>query len=212
MSCAQCTGIEELFDRRYVRLERWKHERIGPPATTKRLIDALLSADAPHDSLLDIGGGLGAIQSALAKEGAGRIQVVDAAPAYLEASRRRAEREGYAESSAFLQGNFVDIADDVDEADIVTLDRVICCYDDVRSLVARSAAKSRSLYGLVYPRTHLIMKTARAGINLFSAVRGSPYRFFLHDEELVRRTVLEAGLTPVCQQAGWTWNVEVYRR
>jgi len=40
----------------------------------------------------------------------------------------------------------------VEPADIVTLDRSVCCWHDPLTLVDQSAAKSRWLYGLVYPR------------------------------------------------------------
>ncbi len=40
----------------------------------------------------------------------------------------------------------------MDDADIVTLDRVGCCYLAVDELVTASAAHARRLYGLVLPR------------------------------------------------------------
>ena len=35
--------------------------------------------------------------------------------------------------------------------DILTLDRVICCYPDMQKLVGLSAKRARKLYGLIYP-------------------------------------------------------------
>src|SRR3990170_1661911 len=103
-------------------------------------------------SLLDIGGGIGVIQHELARAGVGRIASVDASSSYLAAQRAEAERLGYAPRASYLSGDFVTLADHIPDSDIVTLDRVICCYPDMRSLVSLSAARARRLCGIVYPR------------------------------------------------------------
>ncbi|MEX2402385.1 MAG: class I SAM-dependent methyltransferase [Rhodothermales bacterium] len=208
----QCCGVEQLFDSRFVRLERWKHRLLGPPKTTRRLIEALRVLDEPAASALDVGGGLGAIQEAMARHGVDRIEVVDAAPAYLEAARRRAEEGGYVDRVTFRAGDFVELADEVGAADVVTLDRVICCYDDVEALVGRSTEKCRRYYGLVYPRPGGPMRGVRRVANLISSLRGSPYRFYLHEEGLVRGLVRAAGFERCWSDRGWMWHVEVYRR
>jgi hypothetical protein len=53
---------------------------------------------------------------------------------------------------SFQYGDFVALAPALSAADVVTLDRVICCYDDMPALVGRSAALAERLYGVVYPR------------------------------------------------------------
>ena len=44
------------------------------------------------------------------------------------------------------------MSDEIEAADVVTLDRVICCYPDMEALVGRSAERALRLYGLVHPR------------------------------------------------------------
>src|SRR6478752_4840168 len=58
----------------------------------------------------------------------------------------------HAERVRYLDGDFVALADRVEPADLVALDRVICCYPDMTALVGRSAALARRRYGVVYPR------------------------------------------------------------
>jgi magnesium-protoporphyrin O-methyltransferase len=41
---------------------------------------------------------------------------------------------------------------DVEAADIVTLDRSLCCWSEPLTLIDQSASKARWLYGLVYPQ------------------------------------------------------------
>ncbi|MEO8563899.1 MAG: hypothetical protein ABI601_17600 [bacterium] len=49
-------------------------------------------------------------------------------------------------------GDFVEIVAEVDQADDVSLDKVVCCYHDMESLLAVSAVHARRRYGVVYPR------------------------------------------------------------
>ena len=58
----------------------------------------------------------------------------------------------------YVHGDFVDLAASTPVSDIVTLDRVICCYHNMEDLVQLSAEKSKKYYGLVYPRDNLLMK------------------------------------------------------
>ena len=62
-----------------------------------------------------------------------------------------AQRQGHPDRISSRHGNFVEIAEDVQEANIVTLDRVICCYHDLESLVDLSSRRATELYGIVYP-------------------------------------------------------------
>ncbi|NNE35955.1 MAG: class I SAM-dependent methyltransferase, partial [Rhodothermales bacterium] len=150
MSC-QCKGIEDEFSGRVARRELRSYRKKGPRGTTRQLIDSVRAAANDPKSLLDIGGGVGAIQHELAKDGLSSVTNVDASTAYLAAAREEAERLSLTAERSYLQGDFVALADQVSDADIVTLDRVLCCYDDVEQLVIRSAAKAKQAYGLVYP-------------------------------------------------------------
>ena len=48
----------------------------------------------------------------------------------------------------------------IEPADIVTLDRVVCCYPDAEALVGGSAARVRTVYGLVLPRDRFMVRIA----------------------------------------------------
>jgi hypothetical protein len=53
----------------------------------------------------------------------------------------------YADRIAYQQGDFVALAPQLPQADIVTLQKVICCYPDMRALVGLSSARAGKLYG-----------------------------------------------------------------
>ena len=112
----------------------------------------------------------------------------------------------------YLHGDFVQLAASTPDADIVTLDRVICCYDDVMPLVSLSASKARKLYAAVYPRSTWWARAALFFENVGYRLRGSPFRAFVHPTELVDRLIRDAGLSQIFRRQTFMWQVVVYQR
>jgi magnesium-protoporphyrin O-methyltransferase len=212
MDCCQCAGIESQFDRRAAERRLRSYRSGGPPRSTRILLDALVAEGVVDMKLLDIGGGIGIIQHELLKHGAARATNVDASQAYLEAARAEATRQGYADRTTFHHGNFVSLADEIATADIVTLDRVICCYHDMPALVGRSSAKATRLYGLVYPRDTWWV---RAGVKAENAVlwlERTPFRVFAHRSTEVDAVVRRNGLEQRFKRNAGLWQIVVYAR
>ncbi len=216
MSCAQCAGIEDQFDRGEARKKLRHFRRRGPDRTTRLLIEALRSAfsasDAHDATLLDIGAGVGAIHHALLEDRVSRVVHVDASKAQLAAAKEETERRGHSARVEFVFGDFTALADTIPAADIVTLDRVICCFDDMHSLVQRSARKAGRLYGAVYPRQNGWMRIGIAGINLLQRFKRTTFRVFLHDPAAIDAELRAAGLQRKSQRQTLGWEVVVYAR
>lgn len=212
MNCCQCQGIEELFNEQYVTRELSRYRAKGPDKTTRMLIDALKEEGVQGLTLLDIGGGVGAIQHELLEAGVHNATDVEASIAYIAAARAEAQRRGYAERVNYHHGNFVDLAAHIPPADIVTLDRVICCYHDIEKLVGLSTARARKLYGLVYPRDVWWMKIGLAIENFFFRLRKSPFRVFFYPTEVVEAMVNSNGLKRHFYRQTLIWQVVVYIR
>ena len=212
MNCCQCQGIEDLFNEKSVQRELADYRKKGPSGTTRVLLGALEARGVRGRTLIDIGGGVGAIQHALLRAGAASALDVDASRAYINAARAESARLGYAERTAFWHGNFVDLAPQIEPADIVTLDRVLCCFPDVESMVKRSAERARRLYGLVYPRDTWLARAAVAVMNGFLRLQGSKFRTYVHPSQWVEEIVTQAGLKRVFTGGTFIWQVIVYER
>ena len=143
MSCSHCVGIEREFDKKTAAKDLKRYRKKGPSKTTQMLLSALKANEISGNTLLDIGGGVGTIQHELIKAGIQEATGVDAASAYLEAVKEEAERLGHTDHMRFIYGDFVDKADQIPPADIVTLDRVICCYPDMDNLVRLSLERAK---------------------------------------------------------------------
>ena len=218
MTCAQCQGIDQLFDAKRARSQLRKFRRKGADRTTRMLIEDVRAATPPRgnggspSALLDIGAGVGAIHHALLDHGVERAVHVDASSAYLSVAREETERQGHTSRVEFVQGDFVDVADRVPNVDIVTLDRVICCYHDMRQLVARSGEKARFVYGAVYPREGWWTRLSIAGSNVFFRLRGSLFRTFLHSPRDIDSVLVAQGFHRRSVRRTLAWEVAVYTR
>jgi 2-polyprenyl-3-methyl-5-hydroxy-6-metoxy-1,4-benzoquinol methylase len=189
-----------------------RFQRKGPRKTTRILLEALRAQGVSGATLLDIGGGIGAIQHELLDDGVTEATSVDASSAYLGAARAEAEKRGYAGRVRYFHGNFVELAKGIPPADIVTLDRVICCYDEMEALVRSSAARASRLYGVVFPRSAWWVRLATALANVTLWIRGSPFRIFAHPTAAVEGVVAAQRMRRVFRRSAGMWQVAVYAR
>jgi magnesium-protoporphyrin O-methyltransferase len=212
VTCCQREGIERVFGPRMARRELRRLRKRGPPRTTRLLIDALRREGVSGASILDIGAGVGAIYHELLSGGARTAVHVDVSPDYLDAAREEAERRGHVARVRFIHADFVDLAPALDSADVVALDRVICCYPDMEQLVALSGEKARRLLGAVYPRATWWMGLARAAINVVSRLQRSGFRFYLHHPAAIDAVLRAQGLERRSLRRTLGWEVAVYGR
>ncbi|MEO8612271.1 MAG: class I SAM-dependent methyltransferase [Chloroflexota bacterium] len=211
--CNQCEGLENFFDKRSAENDLADYQRKGPTKQTRLLLNVLREVGVKGRTLLDIGGGIGAIQHELMKSGLGASTDVDASSSYLAVAREEAARQGYADRAHYLHGNFIDLAPQIEGADIVTLDRVICCFPDMQAMVSLSAARAKQFYALVYPRDSWWTRLGGQAGNVMLTLQRNQFRFFVHPAQQVDALVRAAGLQPKFQRnAGLIWQVVVYSR
>jgi magnesium-protoporphyrin O-methyltransferase len=211
MECCQCEGIETRFNQEHVDKKLHRYRENGPKDSTRILIEVLKENLDNDITLLDIGSGIGDIQHALLGEGIKHSFNCEASSAFIDACKQEAERQGNANRITHLKGNFVDIADSIPSADIVTLDRVICCYHDMPDLVIRSLAKARKLYGIVIPIDKWWVKLGTSiYYNLRFLIQRNPFRVFVHSTEAVEGLIVSKGFDRIFNDVKRTWQISVY--
>ena len=203
---------DALFGDRAARRELRAYRRNGATGTTRQLLDALRREGVEGATAIDIGGGVGIIGVELLTAGVTEVVNVDASRAYLARAREEIERRGFSERVAFHKGDFVDLADSVGQADVVTLDRVICCYTDWEALVGRSVERARRLYGVVYPRDRWWMRASIGAVRTAGRLFGQAFPFHVHPERRIDALIRASGFELVFARRGLAWQTLVYRR
>ena len=212
MSGAGCCGVADVFDDAKARADLDEYRRRGPSDSTARLLGALRDREEKFDTLLDVGGGVGAIAHELLESGVSRATLIDGSASYLAAARQESMRRVTTDRLDVRAGDFVEIAADVDTADIVTLDKVVCCYEDMHTLLAISAARTRRLYGIVYPRDSWWVRIFIAAENAVRRWKGGTFTGFVHASSAIDAALRSAGLALRSETRGAWWVVAVYQR
>jgi magnesium-protoporphyrin O-methyltransferase len=203
---------DALFGDRAARRELRAYRRNGATGTTRQLLDALRREGVEGATAIDIGGGVGIVGVELLTAGVTEVVNVDASRAYLARAREEIERRGFSERVSFHHGDFVDLADSVGQADVVTLDRVICCYTDWEALVGRSVERARRLYGVVYPRDQWWMRASIGAVRTAGRLFGQAFPFHVHPERRIDALIRASGFELVFARRGLAWQTLVYRR
>jgi SAM-dependent methyltransferase len=211
-TCAQCEGIESQFGRKKAEKELRRFRRRGPIPSTQRLIDDLRAAGIANASLLDIGGGVGAIHHELLDGGASSAVHVDVSADYIQVSRDEVARREHVDRVQFVRGDFVQLASGLPDADIVTLDRVICCYPDMQALVGCAADKARRLLAAVYPPDVWWVRLGVRLSNLLSRIRRSEFRAYVHSPAAIDAALRQHGLVRIKRQRTTAWEIVIYAR
>lgn len=212
MDACGCEDFASIFDQRTAERDRDRYRRAGPDRTTRLLLDLVRQHGVPGATVLDVGGGIGVIDHELLRAGAAGAVLVDASAAYLATARQLARERNELDRLEIVEGDFTRVAATLDPADIVTLDRVVCCFGDADRLVGLSAARARRAYGLVLPRDRWVIRVGIRVLNLISRLRGERFRAYAHPNGRIDALVAAEGLRPRDERRTFFWRVVVYDR
>jgi hypothetical protein len=163
-------------------LQAYRQGRLNK--TTRIMLKALRPKAAEASSLLDIGGGVGVFLHELLDGSAMEATFVEIASVYLRIAQE-AEKRGYGDRVRFMQRGFVCLADQIAGAELVTLDRVVCCYPDVGPFIGASASKSLKWYALSYPCDKWWVRLAIRFENWSRRRAGDTFQVHVHSETLM---------------------------
>ena len=214
MDCCSVNGLDRIFNKSRAQKKSKSYSKKGLDKRARALVDFLKGPGLSGATLLDIGCGVGALHLELLKEGAMKAQGIEVSPAYVEEANSLAQSLGFQDAVEYHVGDFVEMEHDTPYADIVLLDRVICCYPDMEPLVITSARHAERLYALTYPRRTWWMRAAAFIMNLGLSVVRNRYRFFLHHPREIAATLASAGFINIFHTTATfgIWQVAVYQR
>lgn len=205
-------GCANTFSSKEADADLARYRKEGPNASTRALLDAILAEGVEGATVLDIGAGIGAIQLDLLAGGVASVESVDATEAYVATAQAEAERRGYGDRTHGQVGNYVELAADIGPADVVTLDKVVCCYSDMPALISSVGENARRMVGLVYPRETW---WNRLGSRIFAAVgwvTRDATRWHIHRTVYLDAILRNAGFARREIKRDFIWQVVLYVR
>lgn len=174
-------------------------------------------ASVPKDQLrgkrvLEIGGGVGALQAELLLRGAGSGEVVELVSAYAPYAAELAREAGVADRTRFRVADVLGDPTSVEPADVVLLDKVICCSPEGLDLVTISAGLTRGVLVLSYPRYTWVLRAAAWLEHRLIRLLRREYRFFVRPPEGIEAAAVRAGLTRLNSGRGLVWEYTTFGR
>jgi SAM-dependent methyltransferase len=211
--CAPASrAISAHFNTAVAEGDRRRYQASGPEKRARKLIDALERVGVRDRTILDVGAGIGVISLELLKRGAASATLADASTSYLTAARAEGQALGLTDRLQFVEGDFVDTSTSLQDADIVVMDRSVCCYPDWRPLLAAAARHARQVLALTYPRDRLGVRAVIGLENLRRRWAKNEFRTFVHPPEQLVSALEALGFRRVDRVQMFVWMIEVYGR
>ena len=212
-ACADVGGAaERQFSEQRATKDLAQYRTKGPGSTTRLLLAGLETAGPFHGQLLDIGAGVGVLSFELLERGLTSAVGVDLSSAHVAVAAREASRRGRSESTRFVHGDFLDVAGQLPSADIVTLDRVVCCYPEYERFLEESLRHARRIFAFSYPLDLWYVRAWGGLQNVGRRITRNAFRSFIHPVSAMENVVRREGFRLLDRRSTRTWRADVYVR
>lgn len=207
--CAR--GYERAFGARTARRDARRYRRKGLDSTAQRMVNEVAARGVEHAEVLEIGGGVGAIELELLKRGAARSTNVELSHGYDEEGAKLVAEAGVEARIERRYGDFVEDEALTGPADVVVMHRVVCCYPDPEALVGAAAGHARRVLALTFPRSTWWTRLGTRVANVFFRLI-LQFESYVHPPERILAAAQSHGLTPVYEHSGRLWRLAVLER
>jgi magnesium-protoporphyrin O-methyltransferase len=177
-----------------------------------QLADWASEAGLDGASVLEVGGGVGQVQTELLRRGAATGTVVELVAAYEPYAAELASAVGVAERSSFLIADLTGDGDEVPAADVVVLRRVVCCSPRGIELLRAAAARTGRVLVASYPRRAWWVRAVVALQNAGFALLRREFRVYVHEPAALEAAAEAQGLTRTHLRRGPVWESVAFNR
>lgn len=196
----------------FARSYRRRFSKNGFEPSQQQLVQGIENAGYKDATLLEVGSGVGYLHQVLLEQGAKSAVGIDLAPDMLKEAQDWADEKGLSDRVKYIQGDFIELLDQVGAADVTILDKVVCCYPHAELLVNHSVNKTKHVYALTYPRKRWFIKVAIEIMAVFLKLSGSDFRAYVHNPEDIERWIIAAGFKKTEQQQTFIWLSQIYTK
>lgn len=200
-------GCNQVFRRRWAARTRRAFERRGLDERQEALLSYPPLAGR---TVLDLGCGVGSLGLTALARGARTATFVDASEASLATARELALARGVAGRADFELGDAA--RSTLPDADLVLLDRVVCCTPDGPELLRRAGERARAALAFTHPPATWWTRACLVLGNAAMRLLRRDYRAYLHPLGALQAALREAGLEPQARERHGLWRLERWVR
>ncbi len=210
--CCTPKGYRQIFSEKNAGAEARRYRRNGLDGTSRRIFDFIKKWGVEGKTLLEVGGGIGALEIELLKAGMAQAVNVELTATYESAAGELLKEAGLADRVERSVMDFAKAGTEVESADVVVMNRVICCYPDMPKLTGAAAERARDMLVMSFPNdlwwTRLALTLANVG---FRVIR-MQFRVFMHPPDLIMAAVEQHGFRTSLNERGLVWQVAAFAR
>jgi 2-polyprenyl-3-methyl-5-hydroxy-6-metoxy-1,4-benzoquinol methylase len=210
--CCTPKGYRQIFSEKNARAEAMRYRRKGLDRTSKRIFDFIKDRGIEGKTILEVGGGVGAVEIELLKAGVTRTVNVELTPTYETAAGELLVESGLGDRVERLVMDFAEAGVEVQPADVVVMNRVICCYPDMPKLAGAAADRAKGMLVMSFPNRRWWTRLGLTLANFGFRVIRLQFRVFLHPPALILAAVEQRGFKIRFNQPGLLWQVVALER
>jgi hypothetical protein len=210
--CCSPKGYQWIFSEKTARADAQSYRRKGLDPTSRRIVDYLKQRGVEGRTVLEVGGGVGAIQIELLKAGATRAISVELTPTYEQVALELLHEAGFEDKVERKVMDFAHSGKEFAVADVVIMNRVICCYADMPVLAGAAADHAGEILVMSFPRRTWWTRALLAVGNLALRVTRRQFQVFVHPPAQILAVAERHGLRQALDEPGRFWQIAAAQR
>ena len=212
MTCQHCCDANMIFDIKNAKKELKRYKKKGAIGVTRKLIAAMATLPKQDKTLLDIGGGIGALQWYFLENGGAQTTDIDGSAGYLQVAQEYATEKDFLNKATFSEGDVNDLIMEMDKRDFVTLDKVVCCYPDYQLILNNAISTCNEYLALTFPMSNFISRALNKMGRIYFWIKKSEFKTYIHSNQSIEQLIESKGFTPIHKSIKFPWRVRVYQR
>jgi hypothetical protein len=201
-----------MFKPRMARRSLEQYRKKGHGDLERRMLVAASQGGLQGARVLEIGGGIGTIQAELLEAGATSGEVIELVEAWEPYARELARERGLEERTSFRIADVLDDPESVAAAEVVVMNRVVCCSPDGVELAGVAARLALRTLVFSFPRDAFWLRAGLRLVNLGLRVTGGSFRVFAHPREALLGAASAQGLSLAESGRGAIWEFAAFTR
>jgi magnesium-protoporphyrin O-methyltransferase len=201
-----------MFKPRKARGTLRRYRKKGLDMLEREMVSIASAQSLTGARILEIGGGIGTIQAELLAAGASSGEIVELVSAYEPYARELAQDKGIESRSTFRVADVLEHPESVAPADIVVLNRVVCCSPEGVRLTAVAGKLAGRMLLVIYPRDRALVRLGMRLMNGMFGLMGRSFSVFLHTPSALCAAAQAEGLSGGETSRTFAWEFTAFRR